>query len=128
MLNCQLFCTFSLLYVLFLWIIYAMLFGYSLMGTTYQNSRNTLVIPSLCLRSSSVPKSVQSRCKVGDNTIRNRRFIEFGAEEERTYIEGTWGKHTNRSFLPKKHFLLFLGIFLYLQGGILIFFSYLCKQ
>ena len=78
MLKCQLFCTFSLLYVLFLWIIYAMLLGYSLMGAAYKNRRNTVVIPSLFLRSSSVPKSVQSRCKVGDNTIQNKSFIEFG--------------------------------------------------
>ena len=107
MLKCQLFCTFSLLYVLFLWNIYAMFLRYSLMGTTYKNRRNTPVLPSFFLRSSSVPKSVQSRCKVGDNTIRNRRFIEFGTEEQRTYIEGTWEKHTGRSFLPKKHFLYF---------------------
>ena len=32
------------------------------------------------LRSSSVPKSVQSRCKVGGKSVREGRNIEFGSE------------------------------------------------
>jgi len=40
----------------------------------------TFLVPSLILRSSSVPKSVQSRCKVGEEAILNGNFSEFGTE------------------------------------------------
>jgi hypothetical protein len=124
MLKCQLFCTFSLLYVLFLWIIYAMLLGYSLMGAAYKNRRNTLVIPSFFLRSSSVPKSVQSRCKVGGGAKDHRVWCGGTTDLHRRYF----GKAYEQIIPVEKAFPLFLGIFLSLQGGILIFFSYLCKQ
>ena len=45
------------------------------------------------LRSSSVPKSVQSRCKVGGKSVREGRNIEFGSElqgrksEEKAVLE-----------------------------------------
>lgn len=41
----------------------------------------TFLVPSLILRSSSVPKSVQSRWKVGEPSIFNRNFTEFGTED-----------------------------------------------
>ena len=64
--------------------------GYSLMGIAYKNRRNTLVIPSFFLRSSSVPKSVQSRCKVGG-----------GAKDHRVWCGGTTDLH--RRYLGKAY-------------------------
>ena len=49
--------------------------------------RSSFALPPLFLRSSSVPKSVQSRCKVGEEPIYNKSLTEFGLEEQGVHNE-----------------------------------------
>ena len=48
-----------------------------------------VVHPPMILRCTSVPKSVQSRCKVGAKSVREGRIIEFGSEDEGRKKQGT---------------------------------------
>ena len=63
----------------------------------YELAELKLPIPP-SLRSSSVPKSVQSRCKVGEEAILWRRKSEFGTEE--------YGKYYSLSSLPLQRYFL----------------------
>ncbi len=53
--------------------------------------------PPMCLRCASVPKSVQTRCKVGEDTIIERRFTEFGTESQRYFYLSTSNSHEGYS-------------------------------
>ncbi len=54
-------------------------------------------VPPLFLLCASVPKSVQTRCKVGEDTIIERRFNEFGTEDKRYFYLSTSNSHEDYS-------------------------------
>ena len=96
MLKCQLFCIFSLLYVLFLWNIYAMFLRYyhfflvSLQVITkttnskhqWAQPTNTDVTQSLSLRYAFALPPYQSRCKVGAKSV----IIPFGIGDSSSLV------------------------------------------